>query len=77
MEIVSAGSVLAAVMGFTQAIKMLGLPSRFAPISSIAIGIAFAMFFLESSDPKVVFGGVVMGLVTSGLWSSGKALLGK
>ena len=77
MEIVSAGSVLAAVMGITQAIKMLGLPSRFAPISSIAVGIAFAMFFLKSSSPETVFAGVVMGLTVSGLWSGSKALLGK
>lgn len=77
MEIVSAGSVLAAVMGMTQAIKMLGLPSRYAPITSVALGIAFAIYFLHGTSPEVVFAGVVMGLTCSGLWSGSKALLGK
>lgn len=77
MEIISTGSVMAAVMGITQAIKMLGLPSRFAPITSVAVGIAFAMFFLKTSTPEAVFAGIVMGLTVSGLYSGGKALLGK
>ena len=78
METITTASVMAAVMGITQAIKILGLPSRFAPITSIAVGIAFAMFFLkEGSTPEIMFSGIVMGLFVSGLWSGTKALLGK
>ena len=77
METITTASVMAAVMGITQAIKMLGLPSRYAPITSIAVGIAFAMFFLKGNSPDIVFGGLVMGLMCSGIWSGTKALLGK
>lgn len=77
METITTASILAAVMGITQAIKMLGLPKRFAPITSVAVGVAFAMFFLKGSSPEIVFAGVVTGLVVSGLYSGGKTLLGK
>jgi len=77
MEIISSASVLAAVIGVTQVLKMAGLPTRVAPIASIAIGIAFSMFFLKGATEVSIFAGIVMGLSASGLWSSTKSLLGK
>lgn len=77
METITTASVMAAVMGITQAIKMLGLPKRYAPLTSVAVGIGFAMFFFKDNAPEIIFAGVVMGLTVSGLYSSGKALLGK
>lgn len=77
METITTGAVMLAVGSVTELIKRLGLPSKYAPLTSVALGIAFAMYFLKDNSSDIVFAGLVMGLTVSGLYSGGKALLGK
>jgi hypothetical protein len=75
METITLASIIVAIVGVVQVFKMTGLPSRFAPIASLLIGIAFAIYFTSGLTPQTVFDGIVAGLTACGLWSGGKATL--
>jgi len=60
-------------VGLVQIIKVAGLPSKFAPIASIAIGVG-AVALVATAWQAIVAQGVIVGLAASGLWSGGKAL---
>lgn len=76
MDILSSATTLGAVVGLTQALKIAGLPKRFAPIASVAIGLSLAYLFVGVTT-NTTFAGIVLGLSASGLWSSTKTLAGK
>jgi hypothetical protein len=57
-----------------EVVKRLGLPSKFAPLVSVVLGLVLA--FLVYPDPtQAILIGVAFGLSASGLYSGGKALL--
>ena len=60
------------IIGFVYAINGLGLPKRFSPF--IAIGIGVFMAWTLNQD---LWQGVIAGLTASGLYSGGKAVVGK
>lgn len=60
------------VTGLVAVVKELGLPSRFAPIASIAIGIGISMLQLGNHSLGSVFVGILVGLSASGLYSGVK-----
>lgn len=73
------GVAIAVIVGIVEAIKRAtGMPSKFAPLASIALGIlamvAFADFVVTAQD---VFAGVIVGLSASGLYSGTRATVGK
>lgn len=71
--------VLAAVpvvLGIVQAVKAAGLPSRFAPLASLALGIGLS-FLVGAFWREAILQGVIVGLSASGLWSGAKAVSGK
>ena len=61
-------------MGLVAAIKQVGLPSKFAPIASIVVGIGLIALGGATWQADIAQG-VIVGLAASGLWSGGKALL--
>lgn len=62
------------VIGVTSAIKQIGLPSQYAPLVSILFGIS--VLFLTGAIWQVVIAqGIIVGLVSSGLYSGSKALI--
>lgn len=69
--------IVAVVVGLTEAIKILGLPSRFSPIVSIALAISLS--FLTNTTGLatqiVLFDGLLIGLMASGLYSGAKATI--
>lgn len=70
MELLSVPVIVALV----SAIKMAGLPSKFAPLLSIAFGVASGLLIGGVTvDAGVV--GLLFGLSASGLYSGGKAML--
>ena len=76
MDILSSATTLGAIVGLTQALKLAGLPKRFAPIASIALGLSAAYFFVGVNQMTTI-AGVVLGLSAAGLWSGVKATAGK
>lgn len=58
-----------AVVAVVEAVKMAGLPSKFAALVAIVVGGVFGYFMAD------VLTGVVYGLAASGLYSGAKAVL--
>lgn len=54
-------------------IKKAGLPNRFAPLTSILLGLIFGIVFENDGDIKnAIITGLIMGMSASGLYSGGK-----
>lgn len=66
-------AVIPLVLGLVAVVKSIGLPSRFAPLASIAIG-AGLLAVTGAVWQVALIQGIVVGLAASGLWSGGKAL---
>lgn len=75
-ELLSAGVDVGIIVGFTQALKLLGLPKRYAPITAIATGVCFS-FLVNGVSTVSVVAGIIAGLVSSGLYSGVKTSVGK
>lgn len=60
-------------LGLVEVAKQAGLPSRFAPIMSIVIGIGL-LFLTGQTWQLNVIQGIIVGLAACGLWSGPKAL---
>ena len=78
MESIAFGSLAIAVaicVALTEVVKRVGLPTRFAPLVSIVIGVAWAFIVsVEAAIPT----GIVWGLAASGLFDVGmKTVAGK
>lgn len=62
------------VAGLVEIIKTAGLPSRYAPIVSLLVGIGVSYLFGWSEWQWGILNGVVYGLSASGLYSGVKAV---
>jgi hypothetical protein len=67
----SAVAIVPIIVALVQVGKMVGLPSRFAPLVAIGTGIFISFLFgHESGDmSQTILSGVVFGLSASGLYS--------
>lgn len=64
------------IMGIVQVAKVSGLNSRYAPLLSLALGLAFGVGMGEVNFDGIMQG-IAIGLSASGLFSGGKAMLNK
>ena len=54
-------------------IKKAGLKAKFAPITSVILGVVFGLIFENNGDIKNgIITGIIMGMSASGLYSGGK-----
>lgn len=54
-------------------IKKAGLPTKFAPLASIILGVMAGLIFENNGDIKNgIITGLIMGMSASGLYSGGK-----
>lgn len=66
-------AVIPVIIALIQLFKQVGLPNRFAPIVSIALGIVAGFVYIAPGDPaKAVYLGIVIGLSAIGLFSGAK-----
>lgn len=63
------------IVGVVAAMKEVGLPSRWAPLSAIALGLVLYYFFSPAFMWENMFEGLIAGLSASGLWSGVKATI--
>lgn len=68
------GLLIPIIIGIVQAIKKVGLDTRYAPILSVVLGIAGAYFFIGTDSSSIILG-IVAGLTSCGLWSGTKATI--
>lgn len=62
------------IIAIVQVVKTAGLSSRYAPLLSVALGIAFGTGMGQFNFDGIIHG-IAIGLSASGLWSGGKAML--
>ena len=67
-------ALIPATMGLVDVAKRAGLPSKYAPIVSIAVGISLGIATNIGNIQKGIFTGIAIGLSASGLYSGTKAL---
>jgi len=71
--------MVAVVIGLVEVLKSQGMPSRYAPVASLTLGLLFAGL-AWCQDPtlgqplEVALWGIVTGLSASGLYSGQKAV---
>ena len=70
-------ALIPATMGLVDVAKRAGLPSKYAPILSLGIGIALGIATSLDNLQKGIITGIAIGLSASGLYSGTKALTKK
>jgi len=61
------------LVGLNELLKRTGVPKRFIPFTSMAMGYFFAFYFLDEGDyKKALLYGTVLGLSSIGLFSGAK-----
>jgi hypothetical protein len=67
-------AVIPIIVAVIQAIKMVGMPNKFSPIASLAVGIIVAFLLRHETQDfsQTLLAGVIYGLGASGLYSGVK-----
>ena len=65
-------SLVPVALALTEAIKRLGVASKWSPVVSIIFGLGLVWFVSPEFN---VLDGVIVGLSASGLWSSTKSVI--
>ena len=63
------------VVGFVQVLKVSGVPSRWAPLLSVVLGVLGATVLIGGALRADILQGLMVGLTASGVFSGVKALL--
>ena len=65
-------AIVPVILGLVQVVKSVGLPSKFAPLASLVIGVGLVALTGASWQADIVQG-IIAGLAASGLWSGSKS----
>lgn len=74
MDLLTNVALVPVIIGVVQALRTVGLATRFAPIVAILLGIMGVLAF-DGFSSMNIFIGVVTGLSAAGLYSSTKTTL--
>jgi hypothetical protein len=64
--------IIAVIVALSEIVKRQGLPKKYLPIVNIVLGVTFGYFYFEHDVKTKIFYGLVMGLVSSGLFDLSK-----
>ncbi|QHZ54022.1 transposase [Paenibacillus larvae] len=64
--------LVAVIIGLVECAKGIGMPARFSPIFSIALGITVGIVYFPGDLKTSIIYGIICGLTSSGLYSAGK-----
>lgn len=68
--------VVATIMALVQVIKTVGLPTKYAPIPALILGIAAGLLYIDPADWKRgILLGIIAALSAIGAWSGPKNIL--
>lgn len=65
--------VIPIIIGIVEVVKRAGLPKKFSPLVSLALGLFFGFVFLETFQESLIIG-LMVGLSATGLYSGSKNL---
>jgi hypothetical protein len=63
--------VIPIIIGIVEILKIAGLPVKYSPLASLALGLFFGFFFIESIKEGLIVG-LLVGLSATGLYSGSK-----
>lgn len=63
------------LIALIEVLKIAGLPSRYAPLFSLVLGVTGAAAVTMSVSPTTIVSGLVVGLSASGLYAGTKATI--
>ncbi|MBM7582163.1 L-cystine uptake protein TcyP (sodium:dicarboxylate symporter family) [Caldicoprobacter guelmensis] len=67
-------AIIPLIVGIVELLKQIGLPSKFAALVSVLLGIAIGVVYLSPDDiKKGILVGLALGLAASGLYSGTKS----
>jgi L-cystine uptake protein TcyP (sodium:dicarboxylate symporter family) len=67
-------AIIPLIVGIVELLKQIGLPSKFAALVSVLLGIAIGVVYLSPNDiKKGILVGLALGLAASGLYSGTKS----
>lgn len=73
---ISMAVLVAVIIGLTQVAKMAGLPSKYAPLLAIIFGVLGTLSLsLFSVTANTIIAGLVVGLMSMGLYSGTKTTI--
>lgn len=68
--------VIPLVLALTEMVKRFGVPAKYCPLVSMAIGVGLAFLFAGSISIEIGIKGIIFGLSASGLYSvAGKKVI--
>lgn len=75
MDVLIPAATIAVVVALVQAYKLMGGPSRVAPLLAILFGIALGFLTIQPYDfRQIILQGIVTGLSAAGLYSGARAV---
>jgi hypothetical protein len=66
--------IIPIIIGIVEVVKMAGLPIKYSPLVSLALGLFFGIFYVESFREGLIIG-LMVGLSATGLYSGSKNVL--
>lgn len=79
MEVVALGGITAVIVGMVEIVKRVGMPSKFAGLLAVCLGV-FAAISLSASQGSILWyesvrDGIIIGLTAAGVYSGSKAII--
>lgn len=72
IEVMLQAGLIPVVTGVVQVCRTAGLPSKLAPLASLAFGVLAVVALLAEPLPQEILQGIVVGLAASGFYSGVK-----
>jgi len=66
---------VAITVGLVEVAKTIGLPTKYAPVASVLIGVGSSFLFPAATVAMTILFGVITGLTACGLYSGAKATI--
>jgi L-cystine uptake protein TcyP (sodium:dicarboxylate symporter family) len=63
--------IIPIIIGIVEVVKRAGLPIKYSPLVSLALGLFFGIFYVEALKEGIIIG-LMMGLSATGLYSGSK-----
>jgi len=77
MQLIDDAVAMGLIIALVEVAKVLGLPTRFAPVLSLALGIGAAFIWVLTGWQDALVTGLLWGLTASGLYSGTRATVSK
>ncbi|MFD1707668.1 hypothetical protein ACFSCZ_13135 [Siminovitchia sediminis] len=68
-------AIVPLIIGVVELMKRYGLPVKYSPLMSVALGLIFSIYFIPVNLKEGIIIGLMFGLSASGLYSGGKNIM--